>query len=294
MKHFLKKVLILYFLFSPLYLQADDNSNSILVIINNEVLTKFDLAQILELEIEKEKKIKLINIFLNEKIALNEIKKSNIAPPENLINEEIKKIAKLNNMGLLDIVKLPNFEDLLNNVKNNISIKIFKETISKDSIQILDHEIENFKNEENVTSVFEKQVKFGLITLLSSSEKSESLIKKIHSEIISGKNTFTFFEEKYSNDILKRNGDYKWIAVNDSPKEFYEFLSSSKIGSLSDPFMFNGKWIIIKLFNVKNLDVTNSLIKQKLIVTKIEEFFQNWVTKQRKLNYIKIFEEKIN
>ncbi len=138
--------------------------NGVAVIVNNEIITLYDVDNIMKQE--NISKNKAINILINKTLYKQEVKKFNLTVGDGEIENYMGKIAQANNMNLenfkLEIKKNQNFQNFIANIKkrllnqkfiNKIAIGKLKIATDKEIKEYYDNNIKQFRVNENSIKV---------------------------------------------------------------------------------------------------------------------------------------------
>jgi len=122
------------------------NANSILAVVNNKIITSYDVNKY-QLNKDKyfdnESKIKFL---IDSEIFLYEAKKSKIIVPEILLQMNLETIAKSNNLSMDEFIKNPEFQDIKEKINNTLIIEIFKKNLIDTAQLSMDSNLDFDKN----------------------------------------------------------------------------------------------------------------------------------------------------
>jgi len=116
-------------------LKTYPSDNTIIVIINEEVITQKQLEPIISSEESKSKKISLIKKIIFTKLILNDAKRLKIEPSDDLINYELQKIANIKNIKFSEFSRLPAYNKIITELKDKLTIVVY-EKIVRDTLKI--------------------------------------------------------------------------------------------------------------------------------------------------------------
>ena len=116
-------------------LKTYPSDNTIIVIINEEVITQKQLEPIISSEESKSKKISLIKKIIFTKLILNDAKRLKIEPSDGLINYELQKIANIKNIKFSELSRLPDYNKIITELKDKLTIVVY-EKIVRDTLKI--------------------------------------------------------------------------------------------------------------------------------------------------------------
>ncbi|AYN24901.1 peptidylprolyl isomerase [Buchnera aphidicola] len=117
----------------------------------------------------------------------------------------------------------------------------------------------------------------------------------IYNNIKNKKYSFNYAVKKLSHDVYSSNkeGDLGWISSDFFNNDFKKFLINLKKNEISKPIKSNYGWHIIKLLDIRQIDINDKIDKNTvyriLLEKKIKKERYNWIKELKKLSYIKIF-----
>lgn len=302
-------IIALLFFFSSFAQGNNNNNTKIIVKIENELITSYDIkSKILGTLILAKKEINQTNI--------NSLKKNSL---EYLIQNRLKKIE----------LKKYNFDSettqinsYLNSITSN-NIESLKEIFSKNGIDFQAYKDEldvEFKWRKLIYNLYAKKIeidqneidkeikikvqnqneliKYNLseIEVLSkNNDQDNKIILQIKDEI----NNFGFENAviKFSISSTATNkGNLGWINAASLSKEFLKILDKMQIGDISNPIKKQNKIILLKL-NDKKIsnysDINKETLKKELINQKKNELFNlyssSFISKLRNTKFIEYY-----
>ncbi len=274
--------------------------NSIIAIVNDDLITFDQISIDIKPNYTKAQKLDLVNQQIDLILQLQKIKQLSIVPKENVINSMLDNIALNNNLSLIQLQSLPQFDKVINHVKQNLSLEGLKHFIIENlNIELTDVEIsKQLSKVPNHLNKLEKQIRIVQITINSIEQvDSDRLIKNRLidlSEKINKGDSFSILEKNYSQDnFYKNSGESNWLNLSKLPKAFQQSLKGLLVGEISQPFKIGQVWRIVKIIDKRSVDNYLVELKTKLIRQKEDAYFYNWVKKIRKEAYIKIFDNKL-
>ena len=270
---YLKILIILIFLITTF---AHGIENKIIYKINNEIVTSFDLTK-------EFRYLSLINpqIMNLKKNEIFEISKNSI------IKEKIKKIELLNHIDNFNLDE--NFTDqLIKNTFTIFNVKTLNEL--KKKLEVVDIDFNDFKQKLIIEALWNQLIY----------EKFNSKVKidrsKIEIEVLSQKKQYIFklselvfsidetenFEDKFRKikiDINEKGfknsalihsisesktvgGEIGWVEENSMNKNLRDKIKSLEIGNYIDPHVIPGGFLILKLEDIKEQEVSIDTDKQ--------------------------------
>lgn len=279
--------------------------NSIIAIVGDELITFDAISAEIKPSFTKAQKIALVDSQIDLVLQLEKIKKFGIKPKLSSVNTMLSNIASQNGLTLTQLQANNQFDEIVENVSQRLSLKGLKQLVlQKAKIDLTPAEIDTAlaKNPSNSES-FNKQIKIAQI-VISSIDQTDSLlqskdglIQQFLTELSDKINTGTSFSslaKLHSQDpSYKNGGESGWLDENKLPAAFKQHLLQLEIGELSPSFQAGQGWRIVKIIDKRSVDNHLIAIKSQLIQSKKNAFFKNWVKALRKDAYIEIFDYKL-
>lgn len=268
--------------------------NSIIAVVNDNVITYDSIAEQINKNTTKEEKLTLINQQIDKLLQKEKIQELNIKPNPETVNAVLLNIAKQNNLTLSQLRANNQFNEVVERVFEELSFRELQELVLQQTdINITQTEIEQVltDNPPTADSIL-KQIKIKQIVLNVNHEESttENYIAEINQQIKNG-TSLTELAKKYSKDPIMES---MWIEKNKLPESLQQQLSNLKLGEILSPFKIEQDWLVIKIDDEREFDTHISNIKAQLLKSKRNAFFQTWVkTLRTKDVYIDIFEHKL-
>ncbi len=270
--------------------------NTIIAIVNNNVVTyNFVKASLLNAN-SNEQKVNIVNQKIDSILQLNKAKELNIYASINDINGALLEIAKSNNISIEQLRSYPEFLALEIEVSEKISILNLQRLITKDIIISQDEDLINCPKESSDNGI--KQIKIAQIIIsevkvLNEDDQDKEIkifLNKLSEHIKKGA-SFEAFAKLHSQHPSYVNGGISdWIEIN-TPSSI--MLDSLKVKEISQIYLTDfGFAIGIKLeerFVSKNL----KQCKEKLIYLNAEKFYSSWVKELREQAFIKIYHDAL-
>ncbi len=299
------KLLILIFGFS---LTASAITNSMIAIVNDDVITFDTIAKQIGPASTKAQKIALINQQIDLVLLLKEVQKLGVQPKAKTINLMLSRIATQNKLSLAQLKASPEFDAIVKNITQELSLRGLKKfVLNTIEVNLTPAEINAaIANDQTKISDFSKEIKIAQI-LINSIDKTnantlaqskDTLIKQFLIELTDKINTGTSFDELaklHSQDSSYQNGgESGWFGLEKSPPVIQKQLQGLELGQISKPFFTPQGWRIIKI--IKQRDAAASrldAIKSQLIQSQKNTYYQDWVKKLREGVYIEIFANKL-
>jgi len=279
--------------------------NSIIAIVNDEVITFDTISAEIKPSFTKAQKIELVDNQIDLMLQLEKIKKFGIKPKLSSVNTMLSNIASQNGLTLTQLQANNQFDKIVDNVSQRLSLRGLKQfVLQKADTNLTQAEIDTAlaKNPSNSDN-FNKQIKIAQI-VISSVDQTDSLLQSKDSLIqqllielsdkINAGTSFSSLAKLHSQDpSYKNGGESGWLDENKLPAVFKQHLSQLKADELSPPFQTQQGWRVIKIIDKRRVDKHLIAVKSKLIQSKKNSFFKNWVKELRKGAYIEIFDHKL-
>jgi len=283
--------LILFLNFSTCFAE-----NTILAIVNNEVITLNSVEQKLNVTNSNEEKIAIIKNRINTILQLTKVREFDISPTQSDINQALIQLANINEITIEQLNSYPEISLLTREVTEKLSILNLQRFITKDLILNLSSNelIDNCPAIDNDIKI--KQIKIAQIIIseiddsdISSNSKDETIkefLKKLSKHITKGASFESFAKLHSQHQSYTNGGISDWITVNSPTTEMLDLL---KDGEVSKIYSNNiGFAIAIK---VDERFISNNLekCKEKLTYLNAEQFYLNWLKELRDNADIEIY-----
>jgi len=267
--------------------------NKIIVKVNNEIITSYDLKQTIlttlvlanqeiNQEIVNQSKPVALKALINSILKKNEINRFNLAVSEIELNKQLSKISggdiekfkkkfEINNL---------NFELYEDKLKTELKWRKLIFSIYQEKVKINDKEVEielaKMKKER-------KKVEYKISEILlnfNNDEEKENIINKINDQIskIGFEDTALKFSESTS---AVNKGDLGWVNSNAFTEKISKSIIKLKINEVSQPIQIANSIIFIKLKDKKTteiLDEQTKDLKNQIINSKKNELFNLYST----------------
>ncbi len=298
----MKKLLLLVFIWS---LNALSSPNSIIAIVNDDLITFDKISNEIKPSSTKEEKLTLINRQIDLALQLQKVKEVGVKPKANSIKTTLTKIAAQNNLTLMQLQALPQFNKIVRDVTDQLSLRGLKQVVlQKLNFKPTEKEISaTLKENPNNSKNLNQQIKIAQIAISSIDQtdsllqSEDELIKQFLSEL-SGKindgTSFSSLAKLHSQDpSYKNGGESDWLDKDRLPQAFKQTLQGLKQGELSQPFKTSQGWRIIKIIDQRSIDMYLVSIKSKIIQKKRNDYFNNWIKGLREKAYIEVYDHKL-
>jgi len=273
--------------------------NSILAIVENQVITLNDFKKFNKKSATEND----IHALINQLVLELEIKSKNIQLAREQSSQAIINLAKTNNLTIDQLLSIKGIEKTIELVKLEISKKILKDSVIKSAkIQLSDAEVFNEMSKNPERIFFEEinvnQIKFDSIvnsednTINSNEEQSEYLLELVTK--LKSKNKSLEHIKEVLNSKTKFHSQILWINNRDTPQKLFSTLNEVDIGNISKPIRINNSWHIFEILSKNSKDITSTLIKNRLIEIKEQQYYLDWLERTKNKYFIKIFNKKLD
>jgi len=270
--------------------------NSIIAIVNNEVVTLNSVKQKLNIANSNEEKIAIIKNRIDIILQLIKVREFDISPTQLDISQALIQLANINKITIEELNSYPEISLLTREVTEKLSIFNLQQFITKDLILNLSTNelIDNCPTFENDIKI--KQIKIAQIIIseiddsdISPNSKDEIIkefLKKLSKYITKGV-SFESFAKLHSQHPSYANGGISdWITVNSQTTEMLDLLKDGEVSKVYPTSL--GFAIAIK---IDERLISNNLekCKEKLTYHNAEKFYLNWLKELRDNADIEIY-----
>ena len=270
--------------------------NTILAIVNNEVVTLNSVEQKLNIANSNEEKIAIIRNRIDIILQLTKAKEFDISPAQSDINQALIQLANINEITIEQLNSYPEISLLTREVTEKLSILNLQRFITKDLIFNLSTNelIDNCPAIDNDIKI--KQIKIAQIIIseiddsdISPNSKDEAIkefLKKLSKHITKGA-SFESFAKLHSQHPSYANGGISdWITVNSPTAEMLDLL---KDGEVSKVYSTNMGFAIAIKVDERFISDNLEKCKEKLTYLNAEQFYLNWLKELRDNADIEIY-----
>ena len=274
-------------------------SNSIIAIVNEEVITIQSIEQQLNDANSLDEKIDIVERQIDFALQISKARELDLNPSQGDVNGVLNQLTIENNISMEQLRSYPQFPSLIQQITNKLSILGLQQYITKDlSTELSENEINNCTS--NINDKNTKQIRIAQI-IISEVENSDvnidnqeqvirNFLKKLSDHINKGA-SFDAFAKLHSQHPSYANGGLTdWMFVNNSTVEMFDSLQD---GEVSKVYRTDIGWAIAIKADERyvNTDVENC--KDKIIYQKTQQFYSNWLKNLRDSAYIKIYTDKL-
>jgi len=270
--------------------------NTILAIVNNEVVTLNSVEQKLNIANSNEEKIAIIKNRIDTILQLTKVSEFDISPTQSDINQALIQLANINEITIEQLNSYPEISLLTREVTEKLSILNLQRFITRDLILNLSTNelIDNCPATDNDTKI--KQIKIAQIIIseidnsdISPNSKDEAIkefLKKLSKHITKGA-SFESFAKLHSQHPSYSNGGLSdWITVNSPTTEMLDLL---KDGEVSKVYSNNIGFAIAIKVDERFISDNLEKCKEKLTYLNAEQFYLNWLKELRDNADIEIY-----
>ena len=246
--------------------------NSIVAIVNQNIITSQSIQTQLDQANSLSKKISIINNRIDLVLQLDLVKKYNLDPSQDEIEDAFRYISEKNSFSIIELKKHPNFKLIENDVIKNLSLFNLKTFITRDlKVVISEEEIKEYcqNNGQNL-----KQIKIAEIVITQppnfnpNDSNKDIEVKKFLTTLkkhITKGASFQKFAKLHSQDSNYYNGGISNWKFIDTP--ILKLIDNLKKNEVSDIYKKNNGWAIAikieeRMFN-QNLENCKQEITQK-------------------------------
>mgnify|MGYP001428183205 CR=1 FL=1 len=288
----MKKILCFLLLFNYNPVLAE---NSIIAIVNKNIITYNSIENLILNANTKEDKIKIVSKKIDNILQLKKIEELNLQASPNDINLALLEISNINNISIDQLSAYPEFLSLKNEVAEKISILNLQRYITK-GVAIDENEAINICSKK--TSEITKQIKIAQIIISEMEVEKQkdkdiaikAFLNKLSNHISKGA-SFKGLAKLHSQHSSYFNGGITdWIEVNNPTIKMLDSLNDSEVSEIYLTDL--GFAIGIKL---EERFISNNLkkCKEELIYLTAEKFYSSWVKELRDKAYIKIYHDAL-
>jgi len=289
----MKRVLSLLLIFNISVIFAE---NTIVAIVNNSPITYKSIETALLNTSINEHKVDIVNEKIENILQLQKAKELNVEASKSDINGTLLSIATSNKISIEQLRSYPEFTSLEIEVSEKITILNLQRLITRD-ITISEDVALNicFKEvaDSGVRQIKIAQIIISEVELQAGTEKDlaiKSFLNKLSKHISKGA-SFEAFAKLHSQHPSYANGGVTdWIDV-DNPTII--MLDSLKDNEVSKIYSTDFGFAIGMKLEERVVSVNLKQCKEKLIYSKAEKFYSNWVKSLRDNAYIKIYHDNL-
>ena len=283
--------LILFFNFGTCFAE-----NTILAVVNNEVVTLNSVEQKLNVTNSNEEKIAIIKNRIDTILQLKKVREFDISPTQSDINQALIQLANINEITIEQLNSYPEISLLTREVTEKLSILNLQRFITKDLLLNLSTNelIDNCPAIDNDIKI--KQIKIAqiIISEIDDSDISpnnmdkavKEFLKKLTIHITKGASFESFAKLHSQHPSYVNGGISDWITVNSPTTEMLDLLKNSEVSKV---YSTNIGFAIAMKVDERFISNNIEKCKSKLAYLNAEKFYLNWLNELRDNANIEIY-----
>ena len=274
-------------------------ANSIIAIVNEEVITLQSIEQQLNEANSLDEKIDIVEQQIEIALQMSKARELDLRPSQGDINGVLNQLAIDNDISMEQLQSYPQFPSLIQQITDRLSILNLQQYITKDlDIELSEDEINNCIS--NISDKSTKQIKIAQI-IISQIENSDinidsqeqairNFLKKLSDHISKGA-SFNAFAKLHSQHPSYANGGLSdWIFVNNPTIEMLDLLDDGEVSTI---YPTDSGWAVAIKVDERYIDTNLENCKEKIIYQKAQQFYSNWLKDLRDSAYIEIYTDKL-
>ena len=274
-------------------------ANSIIAIVNEEVITHQSIEQQLNDSNSFNEKIDIVEQQIDITLQMIKLRELGLKPSQVDIDEVLSQVAHDNNISMEQLQSYPQFPLLIQQITDRLSILSLQQYITNDlSIELSEDEINNCISNINdkdtkqirIAQIIISQIENSDINIDSQEQAIRNFLKKLSDHITKGA-SFDAFAKLHSQHPSYVNGGLSdWMFVNNPTIEMFDLLED---GEVSKIYATDVGWAIAIKVDERytNLELENC--KEKIIYQKTKQFYSDWLKNLRDSAYIEIYTDKL-
>ena len=274
-------------------------ANSIIAIVNEEVITLQSIEQQLNDANSLNEKIDIVEQQIDITLQMSKVRDFAINPSQLDINSVLAQVAHNNNISMEQLQSYPQFPSLIKEITDKLSILNLQQFITKDlSIELSKNEINNCTS--NINDKDTKQIKIAQI-IISEVENSDvnidnqeqairNFLKKLSEHISKGASFEAFAKLHSQHPSYANSGLSDWMFINSPNIEMFDSLED---GEVSKIYATDVGWAIAIKVDERYVDSNMENCKEKIIYKKTQKFYFDWLKDLRDSAYIEIYTDKL-
>ncbi len=267
--------------------------NTIIAIVNNDIISLKSIENKIINATSKEKEIEIIYKQIDKILQLEKAAELNLMASLEDVSYAMLEIASTNNISIEQLSSYPELLSLEIEITEKISILNLQRYITKD-IAITENEVVNICSKDLSKSI--KQIKIAQIIISQVEAQNnqdiaiKAFLKKLSNHISKGA-SFKGFAKLHSQHSSYLNGGITdWIEV-DNPT--VKMLDSLKDNEVSKIYLTDFGFAIGIKLEERFVSANLKQCKEKLIYLNSEKFYSSWVKELREQAYIKIYHDAL-
>jgi peptidyl-prolyl cis-trans isomerase SurA len=274
-------------------------SNSIIAIVNEEVITLQSIEKQLNYASSLNEKIEIVKQQIDFALQISKARELDLNPSQGDVNGVLNQLTIENNISMEQLRSYPQFPSLIQQITNKLSILGLQQYITKDLIiELSEDEIDNCTSNINVKNT--KQIRIAQIIIsevdnsdvsIDNQEKAiRNFLKKLSDHITKGA-SFDAFAKLHSQHPSYVNGGLSdWIFINNPTIEMLDLLDDGEVSTI---YATDSGWTIAIKIDERYIDTNLENCKEKIIYQKSQQFYSDWLKDLRDSAYIEIYTDKL-
>jgi len=274
-------------------------SNTILAIVNNEVITTGSFQNQLNIANSFDQKMELLSQQIDISLQIDMAKKLGIEPKNEEINGAIIQLAQNNNISLSELKSHPQFTLFVEQIIETLTLFKLEKFITKDfKSELSENEFLQNCSIEKSTGV--KQIKIAqiIISEIIDSNSSNSnqknavigFLEKLSKHISKGASFETFAKLHSQHPSYYNGGLSEWLFVNTPNIKIFDSL---QYGEVSKIYETDGGWAIATKVDERYIDPDQENCKEQIKSQKSQKYYSEWLKGLRESAYIEIYADKL-
>ena len=276
------------------------NNNTIIALVNENVITFKSIENKLIDTNSLDEKLEIIDSQIEFILQIEKANQLEVNPSQNDILAVLTQIANKNNITIEQLKSYPEFPSLRLEILNRLTILKLQQIITKDiKFNLTDDEVNlnciNTINKKNSKQIMIAQIIISHVEKLDKTSNNQEIdvrnfLLKLSDHITKGA-SFDLFAKLHSQHPSYANGGLSdWLFV-DSPT--LEMLDSLQEGEISSIYVTDEGWAIAIKVDERYVDPDLEQCKEKIIYSKAQKFYTDWLKDLRDSAYIKIYSDKL-
>ncbi len=292
----MKKILALFLVFFTGIVFA---KNTIIAVVNNELISLHSLNDDFISAKTNEKKIEIINAQIDYILQLQKVEDLNLKPSIQNIDKVLLDVAKSNDITLDELSNFDDIDLIIKEISEKLSILNLQRYITQD----IPHPMEKIQSEcfNNNLIKDQKQIKVAQIIIseidsdLKDPEQQNRLIQsflnKLSTHISKGASFESFAKLHSQHPSYKDGGVTDWLTVNNPTLEMLDSLKTNEVSEIYSTIY--GLAIAIKI-DERFISSKLKECEEKLIYQNAETYYAQWLKSLKEKAFIEIYYDKLN
>jgi len=274
-------------------------ANSIIAIVNEDVITLQSIEQQLNDTNSLDEKIDIVEQQIEIALQMSKVRELGLSPSQGDINGVLNQLAVDNNISMEQFQSYPQFPSLIQQITDRLSILNLQQYITKDlSIELSEDEINNCTSNINdkdtkqirIAQIIISQIENSDVIIVNQEKAVRNFLLKLSDHITKGA-SFEVFAKLYSQHPSYVNGGLSdWIFVNNPTIETLDLLDDGEVSTI---YATDVGWAIAIKVDERYVDSNLENCKEKIIYQKAQQFYSNWLKDLRDSAYIEIYTDKL-